>query len=62
MSDTPTGALAAVISPVVTLSHEGEAAGRTIDVPSILGGVFGPGSVSDKVIGAYRQWLFGHAA
>jgi NTE family protein len=26
-----------------------------------LGGVFGPGSVSDKVIEAYRQWLFGHA-
>jgi NTE family protein len=36
-------------------------AGRTIDAAAILGGVFGPGSVSDKVIEAYRQWLFGHA-
>jgi len=36
-------------------------ASRTIDATAILGGVFGPGSVGDKVIGAYRQWLFGHA-
>jgi NTE family protein len=44
-----------VVAPIRTL------AGRTIDATAILGGVFGPGRVSDKVIGAYRQWLFGHA-
>lgn len=32
----------------------------TIDRGSILGGILGPGSVSDKVTGAYRKYLFGH--
>jgi NTE family protein len=34
---------------------------RTIDAVSVLGGVFGPGTVSDKIAGAYRQYLFGDA-
>ena len=36
-------------------------AGRTIDVEAILGGTFLPGSVADKVIGAYRKYLYGNA-
>ena len=32
---------------------------RTIDEGSILGGVFLPGSISDKVADAYRKYLFG---
>jgi hypothetical protein len=35
--------------------------GKTIDEGSILGGVLLPGSVSDKVAGAYRKHLFGNA-
>jgi NTE family protein len=35
--------------------------GRTIDVPSVLRGVFGPGSVGDRVADAYRKHLFGGA-
>jgi NTE family protein len=36
-------------------------AGRTIDEGAILGGVFLPGSISDKIVDAYRTHLFGHA-
>jgi len=36
-------------------------AGTTIDQWSVLGGVLGPGSVSDRVAGAYRKYLFGEA-
>src|SRR5215467_8673010 len=36
-----------------------EVAGRTIDEGAILGGVFLPGSISDKVADAYRKYLFG---
>ena len=36
-------------------------AGTTIDQGAILGGIFLPGSISDKVIDAYRTHLFGHA-
>lgn len=31
----------------------------TIDAGAILGGVFGPGTVSDKIIDSYREHLFG---
>ena len=34
---------------------------KTIDVPSVLRGVFGFGSVGDKVANAYRKQLFGDA-
>jgi NTE family protein len=33
-------------------------AGITIDQWAVIGGVFGPGSISDKVAGAYRKYLF----
>lgn len=36
-------------------------AGKTIDQGAILGGIFLPGTISDKVAGAYRTHLFGHA-
>ncbi len=36
-------------------------ASTTIDVQSILLGLFAPGSVSDRVIGRYREILFGDA-
>jgi len=38
-----------------------ELAGITVDQWSIIGGVLGPGSVSDRVAGAYRKYLFGDA-
>jgi len=38
-----------------------ELAGRTIDEGSILGGVFLPGSIADKIVDAYRKYLFGTA-
>jgi NTE family protein len=36
-------------------------AGKTIDEASIIGGIFTPGSISDKVAEAYRKHLFGNA-
>lgn len=36
-------------------------ASRTIDALSLLGGVFGPGSVGDKIAEAYSKHLFGDA-
>jgi NTE family protein len=36
-------------------------AGRTIDQGSILGGIFTPGTIADKVAGAYREHLFDRA-
>ena len=36
-------------------------AGHTIDKPSVLGGVFLPGSVADRIAGAYRKHLYGTA-
>jgi|RhiMetdeSRZDD1v2_1073273.scaffolds.fasta_scaffold29272_7 NTE family protein len=44
-----------VVQPIRAL------AGRTIDEGSILGGVFLPGSIADKVADAYRKHLFGNA-
>lgn len=44
-----------VIDPIRAFAHE------TIDVGSVLKGIFLPGSVSDKVAGAYRRHLFGDA-
>ena len=34
-------------------------AGKTIDVWAVLGGVFGPGAIGDRVAAAYRRHLFG---
>jgi NTE family protein len=44
-----------VVEPIRSL------AGQTIDVGSILKGLFGPGSAADKVVAAYRKHLFGDA-
>ncbi len=34
---------------------------RTLDAGAILGGALGPGSIGEKVIGAYRKYLYGDA-
>lgn len=44
-----------VVAPVRALGS------KTIDVPSILTGVFGPGSVGEKVAATYRKHVFGKA-
>ncbi len=44
-----------VIKPLRAFAHE------TIDVGSVLKGIFLPGSISDKVANAYRKHLFGEA-
>jgi NTE family protein len=44
-----------VVQPIRTL------AAGTIDAEAILGGIFLPGSVADKVADAYRKHLFGSA-
>lgn len=44
-----------VIAPIRAFAHE------TIDVGSVLKGVFLPGTISDKVTTAYRKHLFGEA-
>jgi NTE family protein len=36
-------------------------ASRTIDAGALLGGLFGPGTISDRIIDAYREELFGNA-
>lgn len=36
-------------------------AGETVDRGAILGGLFGPGDISDALTGDYRDYLFGHA-
>jgi NTE family protein len=36
-------------------------ASKTIDEDSIIGGLFLPGSIADKVTEGYRKHLFGHA-
>jgi NTE family protein len=46
---------AEVVAPIRAL------AGRTIDEGSIIGGIFLPGSIADKVVAAYRTHLFGNA-
>src|SRR6478672_5669296 len=47
--------VAKVVMPVRDL------ASRTIDEGAILGGIFGPGSIADKVAEAYRKYLLGAA-
>jgi NTE family protein len=44
---------AEVVQPLRTL------AGHTIDAGAVIGGVLLPGSVSDKIVAAYRKHLFG---
>jgi NTE family protein len=44
-----------VIDPVRAFAH------HTIDFPSIISGVFLPGTISDKVVHAYKKYLFGDA-
>jgi len=46
---------AGVVQPIRGL------AGKTIDEGSIIGGIFLPGSIADKVTDAYRKHLFGNA-
>jgi NTE family protein len=46
---------AEVVGPIRAL------AGKTIDRDAILGGLFLPGAVADKVVAGYRDMLFGHA-
>src|SRR5437588_165356 len=46
---------AKVVPPIRTL------ASKTIDEASIIGGIFLPGSIADKVAEAYRKNLFGNA-
>ena len=46
---------AAVVQPIRTL------AGKTIDEAAIVGGIFLPASIADKVADAYRKHLFGNA-
>jgi NTE family protein len=49
------GFVGAVVGPVRTLAR------HTIDVGSVLGGLFNPfGSIAESVAAAYRQHLFGH--
>jgi len=54
-NDVAANLIEEVIEPVRTL------AGVTIDVGSILRGLFLPGTVSDRVISAYKEHLFGNA-
>ena len=54
-SGVPANFNTAVVGPVRNL------AGKTIDEGAILGGLFTPGSIADKVTEAYRKHLFGAA-
>jgi NTE family protein len=53
--DVATAFDAQVTSPIRLL------AAQTIDVGGILGGIFGPGSVSDRIVRAYEKHLYGGA-
>jgi NTE family protein len=44
-----------VVEPIRALAR------RTLDVRSVLGGLFLPGTVSDKVAAAYERYLYGQA-
>jgi len=44
-----------VVGPVRVL------ASTNVDVAAALGGIFGPGNVGDRIVGAYRKRLYGHA-
>lgn len=44
-----------VIHPIRSFAHE------TIDVGSVIGGIFLPGTISDRVAAAYRKHLYGNA-
>ena len=46
---------AAVVEPIRALC------GRTIDAGAILGGALGPGSIGDRVVSAYQDYLYGEA-
>ena len=54
-NDVATNLIGEVIEPVRKL------AGVTIDAESIIGGIFLPGTISDRVVSAYRKHLFGNA-
>jgi NTE family protein len=45
-----------VINPIRAFAE------RTVDARSILGGIFLPGTISDKVTNAYRKYLYGDAS
>lgn len=46
---------AAVVEPIRKLC------GRTIDAGAILGGALGPGSIGEKIVAAYKKYLYGQA-
>lgn len=47
--------VSAVVEPIRKLCA------RTIDAGAILGGALGPGSIGERVVNAYRKYLFGDA-
>ncbi|NOS70842.1 MAG: patatin-like phospholipase family protein [Verrucomicrobia bacterium] len=54
-NDVATNLMGEVIEPVRKL------AGVTIDAESIIGGIFLPGTISDRIVSAYKKHLFGNA-
>ncbi len=54
-NDVATNLMEQVIEPVRVL------AGITIDVKSILGGIFLPGTISDRIVASYKKHLYGEA-
>ena len=54
-NDVATNLMEQVIEPVRKL------AGTTIDAESIIGGIFLPGTISDRIACAYKKYLFGDA-
>jgi NTE family protein len=55
VNDVATNLIEKVIDPVRQM------AGITIDAESIIGGIFLPGTISDKIVGEYKKHLFGNA-
>lgn len=53
-NDVATNLMGEVIEPVRKM------AGVTIDAESVIGGIFLPGTVSDRIVSAYKKHLFGN--
>jgi NTE family protein len=54
-NDVATNLMEQVIEPVRKL------AGTTIDAESIIGGMFLPGTINDRIVSAYKKYLFSEA-
>ena len=54
-NDVATNLMEQVIEPVRKLTE------TTIDAESIIGGIFLPGTISDRIASAYKKYLFGEA-